>query len=206
MTASPNPLLAAHYGTEDVFLEKTAGELPLIGRLSAALFAAGVGHHLAKSQAEQRDEAELMTQAAEELERQRLGPATSTLKHTRSPTFIGQGFLDPALIPVGMDEGMVRLAHATGRTLAKSAGIGTALAAGTGKALGGAAKSLGGWKGSLALGAGVIGAGVLGTKAFQGGMNAMKGETGSKNYGAGNYQMPFGVNEYGHPQVGTPLS
>ena len=113
---------------------------------------------------------------------------------------------------MGFDEGMVRLAsiaRASGRTLTKVAGIGgayTGVAANAGKFLGAATKTvLPGLKGQLALGAGVLGAGYLGTKAVKGGLRALGNEGHPKNYGAGNYQVPFGVNEYGHPQVGTPL-
>jgi hypothetical protein len=209
---TPNVDLAHRYGTEHLLEEKTAGELPLVARLSAALLAAGTGHAVVKSQAEQRSEAELLNLAAEELERGRLRPATSALQHTRSPAFIGKGFIDPSLVPVGMDEGMVRLASMadrSGRALTKIGGIGTALAAGAGKLLEKGVQKvpgLGGMKGSLALGAGVLGAGYVGTKAVRGGMKAFGNEGAPKNYGAGNYQVPFGVNEYGHPQLGTPLA
>lgn len=210
---TPNPELVRRYGTQHVFLEKTAGELPLVARLSAALLSASYGHGVVKSQAEQRNEADLLNQAAEEVEKARLRPATSALQHTRSPAFIGNGFIDPSLVPVGMDEGMVRLASiadASGRALVKVSGIGyTGMMAGAGKLLEKGVQKLpglGGMKGSLALGAGVLGAGYAGTKLVKGGLKALGREGGPKNYGAGNYQVPFGVNEYGHPQSGTPLA
>jgi hypothetical protein len=212
---TPNAELTRCYGTEHVLEEKTAGEIPLVARLSAALLSASAGHAVVKSQAEQRDEADLLNLAAEELEKSRLRPATSALRHTRSPGIIGrgQGFIDPSLVPLGMDEGMVRLASMadrSGRALTKIAGIGTVMAAGAGKLLEKgvqAVPGLGGIKGSLALGAGVLGAGYLGTKAVRGGLKALGGEgRGAANYGAGNYQVPMGVNEYGHPQLGTQLA
>lgn len=210
---NPNPDLIQCYGTGDVFLEKTAGELPLIARLSAALLNASMGRAAVKSQAEQKSEAELLNLAAEELEKERLRPTTSALDHKRAPAFIGKGMIDPAMVPVGFDEGMVRLAsiaQASGRVLAKLAGIGGGymnMAMGAGKALqSGVQKVMPGLKGSLALGAGVLGAGVLGTKAVKGGLGLLGRESTPKNYGAGNYQVPFGTNEYGRPQLGTPLS
>jgi hypothetical protein len=199
----PRPDLLHTYGTTDVLEEKTAGELPLVARVSAALLNAGLGHAAVKSQGEQRDDAALMNLAAEDLEQRRLSPATQSLRHTHAPALIGRGFVDPAMVPVGFDEGMVRLAQASGRVLAKLGGIGyTALAAKAGGTLG---KLMPGLKGQLALGAGGVGAAYLGTKAVKSGLKAFGGESAPKNYGAGNYQVPFGVNEYGHPQLGTPL-
>ena len=197
----PRSDLLHAYGTEDVLREKTAGELPLVARLSAALLSAGLGHAVVKSQGEQRDEAERMNLAAEELEERRISPATSALRHSRAPALIGPGFIDPAMVPVGLDEGMVRLAEATGRALAKVAGIGS-LAVQAGTALG---KMMPGLKGQAALGAGTLGAAYLGTKAVKGGLNTLGRESGPRNFGAGNNQVPFGVNEYGQPQSGTPL-
>jgi hypothetical protein len=207
---NPNPDLVEVYGTRDVFMAKTGGELPLVARLSAALFNASQGRREVRSAGEQRAEAELMTRAAEELEKERLRPATAALEHKRAPALIGRGFIDPQAVPIGFDEGMVRLAHASGRALAKKAGIGGAYmgaAIGAGKAMQGfTQKLLPGMKGNLALGGAVLGAGYLGAKALKGGLNLLSHESAPKNYGAGNYQVPFGVNEYGRPQLGTPLN
>lgn len=207
---NPNPDLLESYGTGDVFRAKLAGELPLVASLAAALLNASMGRREVKSQAEQREQADLVNLAHEEFEKERLRPATSSLEHKRSPAFIGKGLIDPQAVPVGFDEGMVRLAQASGRMLAKSAGLGgayTGAAIGGGKLMQGVAQKLmPGMKGSLALGAGVLGAGYLGMKGLKGGLNLLGGESAPKNYGAGNYQVPFGVNEYGRPQLGTPLN
>jgi len=206
MTA--HPFLLKHYGTSQLLTEKMAGELPLVARLSSILVSAGLGHSAVKSQANQREEAALLNLLAEEAEKGRLRPALTALQHSHVKPLIGRGGIDPSLVPVGMDEGMTRLAsiaEASGRALAKLGGMGyTDLAAGAGKLMGGAAKRiLPGWKGQAALGAGAIGAAYLGTKAVRGGLRALGNEGHAKNYGAGNYQVPTGVNEYGQPQAGT---
>ncbi len=65
-----------------------------------------------------------------------------------------------------------------------------------------------GLKTNLALGAAGLGAVYLGNKGIQKATHVM-GEEGSgpATYGGGRlgYQLPFGVNSYGQPQVGTPL-
>ena len=56
--------------------------------------------------------------------------------------------------------------------------------------------------------AGVAAGGLYaGNKALQKGTQAMGTEAGPATYGAGSHgsQLPMGVNQYGQPQLGTPL-
>jgi hypothetical protein len=65
-----------------------------------------------------------------------------------------------------------------------------------------------GIKGNLALAGAAGGALYLGNKALQKGTQVMGSEApGPAVYGGGRhgYRLPFGVNQYGQPQVGTPL-
>jgi hypothetical protein len=135
---------------------------------------------------------------------------TSGLQHTRIRPLIGRGFIDPAMIPLGQyDDGMIRLAsiaQASGRALAKVAGMGSiaSMAASAGKLLPKTSKGIipARWKGQLALGAAGVGAAYVGTKAVGAGLKALSHEGNPKNYGAGNFQIPQGINEYGQPQLG----
>lgn len=84
--------------------------------------------------------------------------------------------------------------------------------AATGSALGGIASKLKGnlglgWKGNLALAGAAAGGLYAGNKALQKGTQAMGTEAGPATYGAGSHgsQLPMGVNQYGQPQLGTPL-
>lgn len=116
-------------------------------------------------------------------------------------------------------EAMARLASIgtdIGKDLAKEAGIGD-FASGIGKLLGGAKSAIQGaakpggllqqaksmkWK--LPAAAAVAGTGYLGYKAVKGGLNYMSEEGRPANWGVGP-RVPFGVNQYGYPQLGTPL-
>lgn len=65
-----------------------------------------------------------------------------------------------------------------------------------------------GWKGNLALTGLAAGGLMLGNKGIQKATQVMGEEAGGPAvYGAGRrgYQLPYGVNQYGEPQLGTPL-
>lgn len=114
------------------------------------------------------------------------------------------------------DAGMTRLASiaaAAGADLAKEAGVGVPSGNLVSRASGALKGKLGlGWKGQALLGAGAIGAGVLATKGGQKLQRyAAKEPEGPAVFGMGKpsgnigYQIPMGVNQYGQPEVGTPL-
>lgn len=227
---TPHPALMARYGTEDVFLAKTADAVPLLARLGMGI----LNFELASSNKTSGREAEIentmRAEAIRELELQRMQQATAPLRGQASGA-------------TPLDQGMTRLASIaahTGADMAKEGGIGdfvTAAKAFGGKAMGalkglggagaasapaaagaggGLMKFLGGGAGlktNLALGGAVIGAGVLGSKAMHaagrsmgqqpyGGVAPTYGGATSRGTGV---QLPYGVNQYGQPQVGTPL-
>lgn len=227
----PNRELMRLYGTEDVFLEKQAGMAPLLARMGwgAARFEMGK-HDVAHAQ-EQKAQAEELNQIARELEP--INQASEGLRHTRAPVFVapdmprrggrGMGLED---VPVGMDEGMVRLASIAieaGQTLAKQAGVGEMLM-NFGKSLGPAAaasgaagaagaggglmarlgKDLGGgkWKWKLPALAGGAAATFGAVKGLKAGLNWLGKEPTPYSYNQGGPQLAYGVNQYGYPQLG----
>lgn len=142
--SSPNLTLMQRYGTSSVYLEKLSGRIPLASRL--ALNAAGylVNSEIRDSEESQILEAARMNAAFREFEEARMLKARERVAHTRAPFLLSPtrspGMLSGSDVPVGMDEGMVRLAHVMGRTLAhvdidqitKEAGIGTVLTSAAG--------------------------------------------------------------------------
>lgn len=97
-------------------------------------------------------------------------------------------------------------------SLAKAPGVASA-AGGAGGLLSKGKDLLGGkmglgWKGNLALTGLAAGGLMLGNKGIQKATQVMGEEAGGPAvYGAGRhgYQLPMGVNQYGQPQLGTPL-
>jgi hypothetical protein len=248
---TPNPTLMQHYGTEDVFLAKTADALPLLARLGMGILNFELASSSKKKDEEQKFEDALRYEAVREHEAAKMQQANEGLRHTHAPMLLQAG----SDVPVGWDEGMVRLASVAalaGADMAKEAGIGDFVTAaktmgakalpalkgfgqkalGTLKSVGaatapaaGAAPAAGdlitrgkkllggglGLKTNLLLAGGTLGAGVLASKGISAGTRAMSREApGPAVYGAParggiGYQIPYGVNQYGQPQVGTPL-
>lgn len=225
---TPIPSLMKQYGTEDVLLAKTAGAEPLLARLGMSIlnFALASSNQSGDVESakknEQKNEAVRQTALAEQQ------PARENLRHTQVPAFVEAG----SRLPPGLDEGMVRLASiaiATGADRAKTAGIGDfiMLAKSLGSkampalksmgtaapaAAGGLGKFLGGGRGlktNLALGATAVGGTMLASKAMAGAGRVMSQEVAPATYGGPvrgiGTQLPNGVNQYGVPQVGTPL-
>lgn len=226
---TPIPTLMQHYGTEDVFLSKTADAVPLLARLGMGILNFELASSNKKSGREAEIENTMRAEALRELELQRMQQATAPLRGQASGA-------------TPLDQGMTRLASIaahTGADMAKEGGIGDfatmaktfgSKAVGALKGLGGAGaaaapaagaggglmKFLGGGSGlktNLALGGAVIGAGVLGSKALHaagrsmgqqpyGGVAPTYGGSTARGMGV---QLPYGVNQYGQPQVGTPL-
>jgi hypothetical protein len=212
----PNSFLMKCYGTEDVFLEKTAGEVPLLARLAAGLFNAELAHSNQKGDQRARLEAALQEEAARELELAKIREASAPLNGYRDDRGVGsaRGSMDQAIF---RDPGMVRLASiaaGAGADLGKEAGIGTGAVPAASNLLAQGKKWLGGGlglKANLALGAAGVGGTILASKAMHAGTRAMAKEPTTPSYGMGHsvrgvgYALPFGVNQYGQPQVGTPL-
>lgn len=224
---APNEYLCRLYGTEK------QAEIPMGGRvalgvLGLALAASAIGKLERRQMTDQME-----NRAFNGQELQRLSPMNEGFRGRARPMIspYGQpsmGMLPAEGVPIGYDDGMVRLAsvlHETGRRMAKQAmnppPTATSALAGIAGSLGGIAdkvkalpgmlkgKSGLGWKGQLGLGAAGIGAAVLGTKAVNKGLGALGHEdTHPVNYGTAQYGGPRlanGVNQYGVPQVGTPF-
>ena len=146
MTA-PNQALMRHFGTEDVYAQKLAGMPAFAGRMLMGYANLKRNESNAQETADVHEQAREMNQELAEVRSRLLGPSEEALHHTHAPMVLSSGHSPGMMsgedVPVGFDEGMVRLAHAIGRDLVyldldamvKSAGIGTAL--------GGAAKSIG---------------------------------------------------------------
>lgn len=124
----PNRTLMRHYGTERVFLEKEAGAAPLLARLGMGVLNYEMARRSAERDEQQRAEDALRYEAQREYELAKMRPATENLRHTRAPLLVPAN----SSMPVGWDEGMVRLASIaadTGADFAKEAGIGDMLIA-----------------------------------------------------------------------------
>ena len=201
---TPNPALMKQYGTGAVFKEKTANNLPLLSRMGMALLNYQLSESGHQADREQVEEQNLKALALLELERQRMSQATQALRHTPVPLMVAAG----SDLPPGYDEGMVRLASvavSVGSLLAKKAAPSLDVVdAGKKYLLGN--KSL---VRNVATGALAVGGLAAAQKGFNAASTAMQKEP--RLYGTGRirsnvgYQMPYGVNEYGAPQVGTPL-
>lgn len=142
-------VLAQMYGTADAASNRAAvtsiaKHAGLGTTLAVGAGAAGFSMLLSKVIQRQREEAELVNRAAEELEARRMYPTTRSMSHTRVPPIIPQGM--EGYFQPGMDEGMVRMAAAIGGDMAhmeKDAfgGLG-GLAKGFGALASGAAKNV----------------------------------------------------------------
>ncbi len=133
----PDADLMQAYGTERLFEEKMAGSaMPLAARLAYGVLQYGSARYDRAEAREQRIQAELMNEALRELESIQLAQATQGLRHSRAPVFVapmihrGRGMGLDSDMPVGMTDGMVRLASVAaeaGSDMAKQAGIGDLL-------------------------------------------------------------------------------
>jgi hypothetical protein len=94
------------YGTAGVFFEKTAGAMPFAARLAGALFSGAMVRSAGREMDHQRLEAHQMNEQFRLLEEREMLPAKQNLQHTRAPMFLSAN----SDVPVGWDEGMVRLA------------------------------------------------------------------------------------------------
>lgn len=138
----PNQELMARYDTTAVYAEKLAGNLPIAARIAAGIIGAGFASHLHHEQEKQNLQAEMMNDQFRALLGQQMEQATSSIQHTRVPMLLPAG----TDIPLGMTDGMVRLAAASGQEIAhaeleKEAGVGTPIAA-IGKGLWGGIKGM----------------------------------------------------------------
>lgn len=116
----PNQKLAEQYGTSDIAknreivsqISKEASDL----HWGMGLLGAGLALAMMQREGRRRLETEVAHRQLEEAERERVFPATGSLRHTRAPVIISSAM--SSMVPVGMDEGMVRIASAIGADLA----------------------------------------------------------------------------------------
>ena len=119
---TPNLELMRHFHTEDVYEQKLAGGIPLAARFMLA------SANVARGQADDAEQQTLQLQAQEMNERLREARAlkmqatNSGFQHTRAPMVLSAGHTHGMMsgedVPVGMDEGMVRMASVAGRMFA----------------------------------------------------------------------------------------
>lgn len=168
----PNLALLHAYGNEQALLEKAAGYGALAARLAVGMMAAGRASDQQAEDNRLRAQAQAMNEAFRALEAQKMMPVRERMAHTRMPMVLmamrpqgggggGMGLGAPLEngppmmtgedVPLGMDEGMVRMASAIGSDLAlyswaKEAGIGGAFGnvmKGFGSAVGGMGRGAG---------------------------------------------------------------
>lgn len=116
----PDFALMRHYGTASVFFEKAAGGSPFAARVAAAMLAGTMFHGATSEMDRQKMEAHQLNEQFRLAEQRVMGPINQSLQHTRVPMFV-QANSD---LPVGWDEGMVRLAaiaRGAGEDMAKLA-------------------------------------------------------------------------------------
>ena len=116
----PNLSLMRNYGTAGVFFEKVAGGSPFAARVAAAVFSGAMMHAAGTEMDRQKMEAHQLNEQFRLAEQRLMGPIDRGLQHTQAPMFIQAG----SDLPVGWDEGMVRLAsiaRGAGEDMAKTA-------------------------------------------------------------------------------------
>jgi hypothetical protein len=147
----PDLRLLHAFGNEDVLLEKAAGGKELAARLAIGLLEANRARNARLREEMLSAQAERMNHIFRMIEDQKMAPVREAARHTRMPLILlalqaargeGVGLGAPLQgvprqlmgedVPLGMDEGMVRMASAIGSDLAhyaleKDAGIGQVL-------------------------------------------------------------------------------
>lgn len=126
---APDQELLHAFGNEDVYADKLAGRSELVARLAMGLMGYGIGRSELARQRSHQAEAEAMNEAFEHMQAMQLQQAESGARHTRPRIVIpapvpGMRRWDGDAVPVGMDEGMVRLAsvaYDVGADMAKEA-------------------------------------------------------------------------------------
>jgi len=116
----PNAALMELYGTDDIFKEKVAGIPALSGRIATSLLSRTMLMNRRLAEERHRQEAMAMNAQFRMIEHEMMRPELENLEHSHAPMFVPSG----SDLPVGWDEGMVRLASIAadvGRDMAKLA-------------------------------------------------------------------------------------
>jgi len=125
----PDAELLRIFGNEDVYTDKLAGRAELVARLALGLIGYGAGRTELSRQKALTAQAEAMNAAFERMQTAQLQQAEAGARHTRPPIVIpapvpGLHRWDGDAVPIGLDEGMVRLAavaYDVGSDMAKEA-------------------------------------------------------------------------------------
>lgn len=151
---SPDPRLMRLFNTEEVYQQKLAGGLPYGLNLLAAEYNVENSRENVLEELELREQAHAMNERMREARAILMAPVQEKLRHTHVPVVLSAGRVPGMIhggdVPVGMDEGMVRMASAAGRALAhfdlnaleKDAGIGGSLLTAGKNILGGAGRGI----------------------------------------------------------------
>lgn len=180
----PNRELMRRYGTEHVFITKLAGGLPIAARIAAGALGVVSARGYQREQRQQALQARAMNDQFRLLLAMRMDPTIMGMEHTRVPVLLPPG----NNMPLGLTEGMVRLASETGADRArfeKEAGIGQALAGAGGvlKAVGRAAvKPLVAAGGAAKRSAGAVRSAT--SNAYQGGVQASQAAAATRRAAA----------------------
>lgn len=197
---------------------------PFAAKMFFAMTAMGMAHSFARQQAKQRQHAEMMNDAFQRAQSDALQGTRDGLRGSRAPVFVAPelvagGRQDPNSfmgVPLGYDQGMVRMASAVEKVARAQAhqekqalsvpGLGSA-AKGLGSALTGAVKAPLGKAARLgALGVGALGVGAYAASKPALGYLSKENPTPTRGgVSAGAPQLAYGVNEYGVPQLGSPF-
>lgn len=103
----PNLSLMRQYGNSDVFFKKTAGLMSSFAeKVTGSVFSGHMIHDAHLQMDHQKMEAHQMNEQIRLVEDRIMGPSEQNLRHTQAPLFVQAG----SDVPVGWDEGMVRLA------------------------------------------------------------------------------------------------
>jgi len=242
---TPNLRLMRAYGNEAVFFQKTASEPPLARRAALLAQARAEMEHLEELKTTSMHlEAQRMNARARLMELAKMERTINNAHHTRSPITISGGPDLPAEdmpfglpdygpaaagLPVGMTEGMIRMASVIGADMAKMANpyrepagaveeAAPAVAGKVGKSStwqkfvdtkGGLAGKTFGVSNAivkpLAL-AGAAGTLYAGSKVLKRGLHWLGQEPGTPTYNAGGNQLASDVNEHGQAQLRLPSS
>lgn len=229
---TPEPNLMRAYGTDVVFKEKTADVQPIAARIAQLAMARSANmRRMDPLSARHTMWAERLNTAFRMIELEKMESAIDNANHTVAPMILPAGYSD---MPIGMTEGMIRMASVAGENMAKMAGNpyrafaapvsqaastvastgsslkdslvdqGTHAADQAGKLWKRTGLSEGKWKYKLPM---LAGAGLATYGAVQGVkkvLNWAGQETPPPTYGAGQMQVAPDLNEYGQPQPRLP--
>jgi len=119
---TPNVALMCEYGTFANFQEKTANVAPIAYRLAEIALGRGIlANHIQGSQHSARHtmQAERMNTAFRMLELAKMEHAIDNANHFNAPIILPAGYGED--MPLGMTEGMIRMASVAGEHMAKTA-------------------------------------------------------------------------------------